>query len=249
MVLALARWFLFRLHESPRYLVSRGREDEAVVVLQSIATFNDRELCIQPIDVSAEPATGDKLSPGEDGGESSPLPLYSSTAMLSGSEADHGRDSSRGSGMSNSLYESLGNGPPPPPRKGPIRNGSAFYTVSNAGSPVDTLGHNAFDESFARAARSDRRSSDRAESEEEDDELDKERPAMRSRLSSRGPQPRSAWSIRDLPAFVAESWRGWTAQMARLFVPQWRRTVILMWIIWGCMSLGKSIFFGNRTAR
>lgn len=257
LVLALARWFLFRLHESPRYLVSRGREDEAVVVLRSIATFNDRELCIQPIDVSAEPAAGDKLSPPEIGGESSPLPLYSSTAMLDGGDVDHGRESSRGSGMSNSLYESLGNGPPPPPRTKPIRNGSAFYTVSSMGSPADALGHNAFDESFARAARAERQSSELAEREDEDeedenenedDQLDKERPTIRTRTSSRGPRSQAGWSIRNLPVLVADSWRGWTAQIARLFVPQWRRTVILMWIIWGCMSLGEAGIFLSRAS-
>lgn len=32
----------------------------------------------------------------------------------------------------------------------------------------------------------------------------------------------------------------WIAQVARLFTPKWRRTVILMWIIWGAMSLGGS---------
>jgi hypothetical protein len=33
-------------------------------------------------------------------------------------------------------------------------------------------------------------------------------------------------------------WDSWVKQISRLFVPQWRRTVILMWIIWGSMSFG-----------
>jgi len=28
----------------------------------------------------------------------------------------------------------------------------------------------------------------------------------------------------------------WKIQMGKLFVPKWRRTVILMWMIWGSMS-------------
>jgi hypothetical protein len=35
-------------------------------------------------------------------------------------------------------------------------------------------------------------------------------------------------------------WDSWVKQIGRLFVPQWRRTVILMWIIWGSMSFGGS---------
>jgi len=35
-------------------------------------------------------------------------------------------------------------------------------------------------------------------------------------------------------------WGSWKDQMGRLFVPQWRRTVLLMWVIWGCMSFGMS---------
>src|SRR5690348_2670511 len=53
---AFARWFLFRLHESPRYLVSRGREADAVVVLQSIAEYNNHDIDIQHADVAVDQA-------------------------------------------------------------------------------------------------------------------------------------------------------------------------------------------------
>merc|ERR1711879_1128619 len=37
-------------------------------------------------------------------------------------------------------------------------------------------------------------------------------------------------------------WDSWVKQIGRLFVPQWRRTVILMWIIWGSMSFAYTMF-------
>jgi hypothetical protein len=35
---------------------------------------------------------------------------------------------------------------------------------------------------------------------------------------------------------------GWSVQMGKLFAPRWRRTVILMWIIWGSMSFAYTMF-------
>ena len=37
------RFFVFPLEESPRFLVGRGRDEEAVAVIQRIANFNGRE--------------------------------------------------------------------------------------------------------------------------------------------------------------------------------------------------------------
>ena len=36
------RFFVFRFHESPRYLIGRGRDEEAVEVIHRIAKFNGR---------------------------------------------------------------------------------------------------------------------------------------------------------------------------------------------------------------
>lgn len=36
------RFFVFRFHESPRYLIARGRDDEAVEVIHKIAKFNGK---------------------------------------------------------------------------------------------------------------------------------------------------------------------------------------------------------------
>lgn len=239
LVCAFSRWFLFRLHESPRYLVAQGREQEAVVVLRSIAKFNDRNLNIEPVDVSgdgAERMSSDKQrSRPASRQESSPLPLYSSR-LLRPAEADHARSTTPESGMSGSLYDSLVNGPAPPPRKHPIRAGSAFYSASVAGSPMASHDDNAFDASFARASREN---GGDAMVEDSDEEVAKESSAARP-LPRRGSASWSGSLLRWLD-LARESWEDWRAQMAKLFVPQWRRTVILMWIIWGSMSLGWSL--------
>ncbi len=40
MVMFILRFFVFHLHESPKYLMGRGRDEEAVEVLQAIAKYN-----------------------------------------------------------------------------------------------------------------------------------------------------------------------------------------------------------------
>ena len=36
------RFFVFRFHESPRYLIGRGRDEEAIEVIHKIAKFNGK---------------------------------------------------------------------------------------------------------------------------------------------------------------------------------------------------------------
>ncbi len=43
MVLFILRFFVFHLYESPRYLVGRGRDAEAVDVLHKVAAYNGKE--------------------------------------------------------------------------------------------------------------------------------------------------------------------------------------------------------------
>lgn len=49
-----ARFVLFRLHESPRFLVAKKREDEAVMVLRRIASFNANRFSIDSEDVERD---------------------------------------------------------------------------------------------------------------------------------------------------------------------------------------------------
>ncbi len=62
-----------------------------------------------------------------------------------------------------------------------------------------------------------------------------------SPLSQRSPlTPRSRSNRRGGRSKPRFDWlHDWQKQMAKLFSPRWRRTVILMWIIWGLMAFGK----------
>jgi hypothetical protein len=119
------------------------------------------------------------------------------------------------------MYDSVGIGPPPT-RKYPIRTGSAFYSSSVGNSPVERTS-NAFDESFARAAGIG----------EEEEGLVDGKPAAAHHHHHKKKRRTATGGIWEKPA---EAWGSWKAQIGKLFVPKWRRTVILMWIIWGSMS-------------
>lgn len=215
------RWGLFRLQESPRYLVARGREDEAVIALQAIATYNDR-----PMEISSEDVQGGESQPAP---ESVPMrdkknlelptpdPLYdgeSERSPLPGigdgsGSADASRSGSRASG---SRYDAIGNGPAPPPRVTPLRTGSAFYAPTPGVEDVED-----------GLARQIRRSLEEEEGLMNGEEVTDEK---------RG------WKDWGRDRNWMSWWDSWVKQISRLFVPQWRRTVILMWVIWGSMSFG-----------
>jgi hypothetical protein len=223
LICSFMRWGLFRLQESPRYLVARGREDEAVIALQAIATYNDLPMDISPEDVqgadtqapqpesvtmrdkkNSELPTPDPLFDGES--ERSPLPDFGDGS----SGGEHSRSGSRASGR---RYDSMGIGPAPPPRPTALRTGSAFY--------APTPGVEDVEDGLARA---------RLSHEEEEGLMDNEAVSSEKRGWRDWGQDRNWMSW----------WDSWVKQISRLFVPQWRRTVILMWIIWGSMSFGQS---------
>jgi hypothetical protein len=43
LLLAILRLFVFPLHESPRYFIGRGHDDDAVAVIHEIARYNGTE--------------------------------------------------------------------------------------------------------------------------------------------------------------------------------------------------------------
>lgn len=61
----LLRLVLFRLYESPKYLVAAGRSEEAVVVLRRIAAYNGTTgMRLSLADVQSRPNTGLPEGPG-----------------------------------------------------------------------------------------------------------------------------------------------------------------------------------------
>ncbi|KAI0776704.1 MFS general substrate transporter [Trametes elegans] len=69
LLLWAVRFFVFPLHESPRFLVGRGRDAEAVDVLRRIAQFNGRETTLEARDLEAAAAAVGGGSGSEGGGE------------------------------------------------------------------------------------------------------------------------------------------------------------------------------------
>ncbi len=57
------RFFIFPLEESPRFLVGRGRDEEAVAVIQRIAKFNGREcsLTVDQLRAAGDAASADVM--------------------------------------------------------------------------------------------------------------------------------------------------------------------------------------------
>lgn len=158
---ALARSVLFRLYESPRFLVSNGRPKEAVVVLRKIAEFNEHEqFDIDHADVRPH----------------APEPM----APIS--------DESR------------------------IEEGRSLLPTEVPPSPTTPVSP-----SFASP-----------------------RPPLAPQTSRSYLRPVSRTSHRGGRSKSSGSWLSeWNMKMAQLFSPKWRRTVILMWMIWGSMSFGE----------
>ena len=203
--------------------MAHGREDEAVIALQAIATYNDRPMDISSEDVQgAETETTPESVPMRDkknselptpdpmyhGSETSPLPEFGD----GGGSPNISRSGSRASGL---RYDAIGNGPAPPPRQTPLRTGSEFYAA--------TPGIEDVEDGLARQVR---RSLEEEAGLMNGEELANEKRGWRDWGRDRNWM---SW------------WDSWVKQIGRLFVPQWRRTVILMWVIWGSMSFGTFI--------
>lgn len=72
LVLWAVRFFAFRMFESPRYLVGKGRDADAVKVIHDIARFNGKEATLTVEELAGVRAKGDEEKGGvvgEDQGE------------------------------------------------------------------------------------------------------------------------------------------------------------------------------------
>ncbi|OCF33983.1 membrane transporter [Kwoniella heveanensis BCC8398] len=252
---SFARWFLFRLQESPRYLVSNGREQEAVVALQAIATYNSHSMDIQRADVqNTEAAPGSAMGSGG-GGSSTSLPILmrdKKDSELPTPDPDYGQAQSDSAGLplwsnentsgsgqlstidSDTRYGGIGMHPPRTPQRHPIRTGSAFYHTPTTALDHDESG-NTFDQSFANANGIEQ---EEREALVDGHIVDRDGEDHFQTMKRRG----SGGSDTTWKSKPVEWWESWIRQMGKLFAPRWRRTVILMWIIWGSMSLAYTMF-------
>lgn len=224
----LGRIAFFRLHESPRFLVTNGRHSDALEIVHDIAKFNGRSRAFGLEDVrlpSSFTSASHARVPTSTRHLSPPTPsrlLDSPHAEFKAAlDLSHTPPRSSSDGIYNSTSTS---GPPRPqyPFKTPTREQSALF--------LDELRESA----AASAAPTER-----------------DAPPQRNRLErstsshsmSRRQEDKSgaAWST-SLRASAVEALEETRQKLAALFTRTWRRTTILMWILWGAMSLGPSIF-------
>jgi hypothetical protein len=194
------------------------------VVLRAIATYNDQSLDISHADVQAPEERTSETREEVDGSEdvgSSKGELKNSGLLTPGSAERSPFPNSESEGRK---YDAVGMGLPQSTRKHPIRMGSAFYAETpRVGVEAEEEG-NAFEREFGRV-----------DGEEDEEGL------MGRKKGGVGGKSEDVDEKVDGKGGggVSGGFEKWKKQMGRLFVPKWRRTVILMWIIWGSMSLGE----------
>ncbi|KAL7423637.1 hypothetical protein Q5752_001218 [Cryptotrichosporon argae] len=184
---AAARLLLFRLHESPRYLASNGRIDDAVVALRAIGNFNAERSGAAGIEIERADVIDTPLDASAYGVDDGPERCGAATHSTRRSRSE---TSPRSSFHALRLpSQDVARSPATRPRDREREQGRTHtHTTSHARTG-----------SFA------------------------------SRASS---------TLED-----AGSWAtAWRAQLGKLFAPQWRRTVVLMWLIWASMSFAYTMF-------
>lgn len=234
----VARVALFRLHEPARYLVSKQRTDEALVVLQNIAAFNNDVIALDMEDVDHRSSLNEtRFSKAEDGNASeyrTPLETPTPTSYASRVASRpglHTVDSSsyieystaREYGTPPPIIGSIGSRKSSPPRTVKSTQGSVFHTPSEELSQA-----RAFQFEHAVVPQNATGISSIAEAEfsgrpsEEELTLDD--------LDTVTENGRRANGIRTLLDKTLD-------RLQLLFVPEWKKTTILMWLVWGLMSL------------
>jgi hypothetical protein len=207
-----ARVLLFTLHESPRYLVRAGRQQDAVNALQMISHYNGDATPIGLADVhdhtSATPESApflptkndddDDEEPGAPVRPVRPPRMASSTGLFDGPEVKG--------------YESATHTPTDSPNSPPL----ASTSVPSVSSPDDQ------DVPAARPRPPKRRSSHRMS-------------MLTSRSSYRGESRASQF----VPKIVRGPVDAWLDKVSLVLSPEWRRTTILVWITWWAMSFGE----------
>lgn len=222
-----ARFFLFQLHESPRYLASQQKSEAALAALKNIAAYNAHPLRLELRDVELKTNMEGyrSVKTGEDdslerkagtvaGSLKHPAPLNSAHPGISSSNSSAYIDFS--------AAREYGT---PPLAQDTVRSdtsgvapsvqGSFFYTPSEELSHAQVFPLTSDTVNFS-SAKDD---PDTAGMFDDDPFLDLEQEGLPRKMG------------------VRQVIENGLARLRLLFVPEWKRTTILMWLIWGLMSL------------
>lgn len=245
----LARIVFFRLHESPRYLVHAGRPLEAIESLQLISRFNGSDLSIEIEDVA------DHHPPAKDQPLDDPLPPRPTSTTrfnATGSELDpdHIPSShpagSPGAGTSGryrpvltTQYSAIPSSAIPVDGSSSTREPDTSLAaemddstyprgelVKDVVPTKKPLSHRTLSFASASSARSRRRDSHR-------DPPSRQAPPSGCMHSLRQRLRPPRWLRRPLHA--------WWERVMMVLSPEWRRTTVVMWVVWFGMSLGECL--------
>lgn len=222
-----ARFLLFRLHESPRFLVSKRRTDEALAVLRKIAVFNDRPLTLELQDVHGKTSMDSSRTVRT--AEAKPAvreaDLADPQVNQYNSKTVHPGLASHNSSAYLDFSAAREYGTPPPPENGApsatVRTTSTLQAHSFH-TPSEELGQA---RAFPFASSTHRTSSDENDPTAGDTSIES------AILNFDGDDPAST------PVGLRQLVDNGTARLHLLFVAKWKRITILMWTIWGLTSL------------
>lgn len=251
----LGRIVFFRLHESPRFLVSAGRPHDALVSLQKISLFNGSELSLKLHDVDDTPRPS-KLKDDEAEEPHSRTPLVTSRVLGAKrdvrivfdvgddmDDADETRplnpaavaqDEQQLAAADVAHYNSTGSSDisiPPSAHDASSTEEATWHTYPRSGPSTACLVEEPADADPlvpevkalslpTRLSRAPLRSSS---------------PSHR-RSSFHEAQAKVFWS---LPRWLRKPLWAWMDKIALVLSPEWFKTTMLVWAMWGFMSLGK----------
>ena len=250
LLMTVLRVILFRMYESPRFLVAAGRPAEAMENLQLISKFNGEELSLSLRDVrdhfstikspreslSFSPVASIRRRPEE---EQAFLPTTSSSIIFD-TDAEGITETTKVSGGSpdSADYNTTG-------ETNTIRNNRYSFTTPTIETPVLPIASSPLrSPSQPRSHSHQRHLADHSIPEDdEDDEL---------KVSPRSPQLRPSISRRRRSSVVSVSYKsmGWLPRFIRkplwasvdrvslVLAPEWIWKTLTIWAMWFSMSLG-----------
>jgi hypothetical protein len=231
----LARILLFRLHESPRYLVHAGRHREALESLQLISRFNGSDITIDLEDVDdRRPPSPRPPSTGSDERE----PFFPSSQEPRPIRETNGNTTSNGTSIDPATvdesvkhYQSTGDSPN-------SLESHLFVTPVEEYPP----------RRFSAVTIGDIPSSSRPDALHDETKHQPRPPHTRSRSSrTRVSRASSVASVAlemrfggVLPRWIKRPLMAWLDRVGMVLSPEWCRTTLLVWAVWFFMSLGAS---------
>jgi hypothetical protein len=221
-----ARFLLFRLHESPRFLVSKRKTDEALAVLKKIADFNDRPLALELRDVHGKASIESYRTvtvPEAKPSEPESISASSPTGQANLSATHPGIVSSNSSAYLD--FASAREYGTPPPLENGVRSSTIRTTSTLHGHSFHTPS-----EELSQARAFPFASDTHRNSSEEDNQAADDTTFDSSTLDLEQDEQFRTMGLRQ----VLDNG---SARLQLLFVPKWKQTTMLMWTIWGLMSL------------